>query len=48
MMCCLPYECSPAQGLTLYPLGLPPLALRLLRGVSLPRFSSPRAWAAVG
>lgn len=48
MMCCLPYERSPAQGLTLYPLGLPPLALRLLRGVSLPRFSSPRAWAAVG
>lgn len=41
---------SAAQGLTLAsPLGpFPPLVLRLLRGVLLPRFSSPRAWAAVG
>lgn len=54
MTCCLPYECRvwhpAAQGLTLsYPLGpLPPLVLRLLGGVLLPRFSSPRAWATVG
>lgn len=48
MTCCLPYECRvwhpAAQGLTLsYLLGpFPPLVLRLLGGVLLPRFSSPK------